>query len=90
MYTRIKYEFNGPIGISRQSFRIKGKDVRIVINKDDFYFELVDVNGDVVVKGGNTKNYAVLLRQAKRTLGKLGCKFDTETRDRDYGVVRKI
>jgi hypothetical protein len=89
MHTRIKYEFNGPIGISRQSFKIKGKDVRIVVNKNDFYFELVDNKGDVIVKGGKTKNYAVLLRQAKRALGKLGHKFDTETRDRDYGVIRK-
>ncbi len=89
MHKRIKYDFNGSIGISRQSFRVDGEDLRIVINKDDFYFEIVDSEGSPLLKGGNTKNYNVLLRQAKRALGKLGYIFGIETRDRDYGVVRK-
>lgn len=89
MSTRIKYNFEGPIGISRQSFNIDGKDVRIVINKDDFNFEIVDNEGQALVEGGNTKNYNVLLRQAKRALTKLGYDFNVETRNRNYGVIRK-
>lgn len=89
MQTRIKYEFTGSIGISRQSFKVNGQDLRIVINKDEFYFEIADVSGNIIAKGGKTKNYAVLLRQAKRALGKLGYEFGVEKRDRDYGVIRK-
>jgi len=89
MNKRIKYVYSGPIGISKQSFRVDGQDLRIVINKDDFYFEIIDNEGVPLIQGGNTKNYAVLLRQAKRALGKLGYEFGVEKRDRDYGVVRK-
>jgi len=89
MHTRIKYNFDGPIGISRQSFKVEGQDLRIVVNRDDFYFEIVDTEGNSVKKGCNTKNYAVLLRQAKRALAKLGYEFGVEKRDRDYGVIRK-
>lgn len=89
MGTRIKYNFEGPIGISRQSFHVNGRDLRIVINKEDFNFEIVDNEGMAVVEGGNTKNYNVLLRQAKRALTKLGYEFNVESRNRDYGVIRK-
>lgn len=89
MYTRIKYEFNGSIGISRQTFKLNGQDLRIVVDKDAFYFEIIDNVGNSLVKGGKTKNYAVLLRQAKRALNKLGYEFDVERRDRDYGIVKK-
>jgi len=89
MRTRIKYNFEGPVGISRQSFRVNGQDLRIVVNRDNYTFEIVDLQGSPVLKGGDTKNYAVLLRQAKRALVNLGCDFAAEKRDRDYGVVRK-
>jgi len=89
MHTRIKYNFEGSIGISRQSFRVNGQDLRIVVNSQDFTFEIVDNSGSVIKTGGNTKNYNVLLRQAKRALTELGYDFAVETRDRDYGVIRK-
>jgi len=87
--TRIKYNYEGPVGISRQSYKVNGKDVRIVIDKEKFSFEIVDNEGAEVASGGNTKNYNVLLRQAKRALIKLGCEFGTEKRNRDYGLVKK-
>ena len=89
MSFRIKYKYEGPIGISRQSFKVNGEDLRIVINKDDFKFEIVDKEGTAKVSGGNTQNYHVLLRQAKRALAKLGFEFNTESRNRDYGLVKK-
>lgn len=89
MGTRIKYNFEGPIGISRQVFRVNGKELRIVINREDFNFEIVDSEGLAVAEGGNTKNYNVLLRQAKRALEKMGYEFNVETRNRNYGVIRK-
>lgn len=89
MSTRIKYNYEGPIGISRQSFKVDGKQLRIVINKDEFKYDIVDSDGNTVDSGGDTKNYNVLLRQAKRALTKLGYDFHVETRNRDYGVVKK-
>lgn len=89
MSTRIKYKYEGPIGISRQIFKVNGQDLRIVINKEDFNFEIVNNEGQAVVEGGNTQNYNVLLRQAKRALEKLGYRFHVEKRNRDYGLVKK-
>jgi len=90
MNTRIKYNYDGHIGISRQTFKVdNGQDVRIVINKEDFKFEIVDDEGRTLIEGGNTSNYNVLLRQAKRALVKLGHEFGVEKRDRDYGLVKK-
>lgn len=89
MSFRIKYKYEGPIGISRQSFKVNGEDLRIVINKDDYKFQIVDKDGLAKVEGGNTQNYNVLLRQAKRALEKLGYQFKSESRNRDYGVIRK-
>lgn len=89
MSFRIKYKYEGSVGISRQTFKVGGEDLRIVINKDDFKFQIVDREGLAKVEGGNTKNYNVLLRQAKRALEKLGYEFKTESRNRDYGLVRK-
>ena len=82
MATRIKYEYDGPIGISKQVFHIKGKECRVVVHKEDFYFEIVDQDNNALIKGGNTTNWIVLLRQAKRALEKLGFEFGTEKRNR--------
>ena len=89
MSVRIKYKYEGPIGISRQSFKVNGEYLRIVINKSEFKFEIVNNEGTSKAEGGNTKNYNVLLRQAKRALEKLGYEFRAETRNRDYGLVKK-
>lgn len=80
MRLRIRYEYEGPIGISRQTFNVKGQDVRVVIHVEEFYFELVNSQGEALVSGGNTKNIAVLKRQAKRALKKLGYEFGDEDR----------
>jgi len=91
MRMRIRYDFEGPIGISRQTYSTaNGNSVRVVVDKDNYKFEIVDHNGQALVSGGSTQNYIVLLRQAKRALVHLGCDFQTEDRDRDYGLVRKV
>lgn len=82
MHTRIKYDYSGPVGISKQVFRHNGLDLRVVINVEEFYFEIVTNDGQPVVKGGNTKNVAVLKRQAKRALVKYGYEFGSETRNK--------
>lgn len=89
MATRIKFDYdtdkmvNATYGTSKQQFPINGKLYRLFVHFKDFYFEVVDNEGNAIAKGGNTKNRAVLLRQAKRELQKLGCEFAKETRDRE-------
>lgn len=92
MHTRVKYVFegNGPIGYSKQYFKITGgKQVQVWIDKQNFTFQVQDQDGNVLEIGGNTKNYAVLLRQAKRAVKNLGYDFGDEERNRDYGLVKK-
>lgn len=90
MHMRIRYDFDGAIGISRQTYgTVSGENVRVVVDKENFKFEIVNPEGKAVVVGGNTKNYIVLLRQAKKALIHLGCSFADEERDRDYGLVKK-
>jgi hypothetical protein len=90
MQMRIRYDFEGPIGVSRTTYgTASGENVRVVIDKDNFKFEIVNHDGKAIVQGGKTKNYIVLLRQAKRALIALGAGFDTEDRNRDYGIIRK-
>lgn len=89
MHTRIKYTFEGPIGISRQTYgTTSGENVRIVVDKQNFTFEIVNPDGKAIVSGGGVSNYAVLLRKAKKALVALGYDFSLEERDRDYGVVK--
>lgn len=84
---RFKYDTkklaDATYGTSRQSFNLNGEDVRLFVHFKDFYYEVIRNDGTAVATGGNTKNRAVLLRQAKNALVKLGCKFDEETRDRN-------
>ena len=82
MRLRIRYDYEGPIGISTQSFNIKGRDCRVVIHTTDFYYEVVDSAGEALAKGGGTSNLAVLKRKAKRELEKLGYEFGDESRKR--------
>lgn len=90
MSKRIRYDFTNNIGISKQIYTIgNGDQVRVVIDKANFKFEIVNNAGEAVQAGGNTKNYIVLLRQAKTALERLGCTFLVEERDRDYGLVSK-
>lgn len=90
MHMRIRYDFKDNIGVSRQTYgTASGESVRIVIDKENFKFEIVNHDGKAVVAGGNTSNYGVLLRQAKRALKYLGYDFSTEERDRDYGVIKR-
>jgi len=90
MHQRIRYDFEGAIGISRQTYgTTSGENVRIVIDRENFTFEIVNHDGKALVQGGNTKNYIVLLRQAKKALIHLGYNFATEERDRNYGIVKK-
>jgi hypothetical protein len=90
MQMRIRYDFDGPIGISRQTYgTVSGEYVRIVIDKENFKFEIVNHDGKAIVSGGDTSNYIVLLRQAKRALMRLGCDFSNEERNRNFGLVNK-
>lgn len=90
MKMRIRYDFEGPIGVSRQTYgTVGGEKVRVVVDKANFKFEIVNPDGKALVQGGKTKNYIVLLRQAKRALELLGCDFATEERNRDFGIIKK-
>ena len=89
MQMRIRYDFDGPIGVSRNTYGTTNGNVRVVVDKTNFKFEIVDSDGKAVVSGGNTKNYIVLLRQAKKALIALGYGFSYEERNRDYGLIRK-
>jgi hypothetical protein len=96
MGMRIRYNFKDDtgmetnLGISRQTYTTaSGEYVRVVVDKENFKFEIVNNDGKAIVSGGDTKNYIVLLRQAKRALEGLGAAFATEERNRDYGIVKK-
>jgi len=90
MNMRIRYDFDGHIGISRNTYGTSTGNVRIVVDKENFKFEIVNSDGKAVVSGGDTTNYIVLLRKAKRALLHLGCTFSTEERDRDFGLRPKV
>ena len=93
MGTRIKFIYDGntknkmkdaKTGVNRQPLFIKNnKEVDLYIDFTDFYFEILEKDGSLITKGGKTKNRAVLLRQAKRALVKLGCTFKKELRHRE-------
>ena len=102
MNTRIRFKYddgskgktrhNSTIAISRQSFNVKGNEVHIFMHLKDFYFEFIDKEGNALFKGGKATNTAVLLRQAKRELVKLGCEFGKEERkksniDQGFGLI---
>lgn len=90
MSMRIRYDFEGHIGISRQTYgTVSGENVRIVVDKANHKFEIINHEAKAIVTGGNTKNYIVLLRQAKKALIHLGVVFSSEERNRDYGIVKK-
>lgn len=90
MQMRIRYDFDGPIGVSRQTYgTATGENVRVVVDKQNYKYEIVNTDGKAIVSGGNTKNYIVLLRQAKKALMSLGYTFADEERNRDYGLVSK-
>lgn len=89
MNTRIKFKYDtkkledATYGFSKQVFRVNGKEVRLFVHFKEFYFEVIDNDEKVIEKGGQTKNRAVLLRQAKRALVNLGVIFGDETRNRE-------
>ena len=93
MQTRIRFKYddgskgktrhNSTIATSRQMFNVDGKEVQIFMHLKEFYFEFIDKDGNIVHKGGNASNTAVLLRQVKRELVKRGCEFGNETRSKE-------
>lgn len=82
MHTRIKYENQGDgLYSSRQLFAVNDKECIVMLDYNNFKFEIIDIKTkECVVLGGKTKNKAVLKRQAKRALKKLGYEFNAETR----------
>ena len=86
---RIKYEYDGLIGISRQIFRINGIETKVYLDTENFKFEIVDIEGELISSGGKTKkgNLEVLKRQAKRALEELGVEFEDEKRKPRKGKV---
>lgn len=92
MSTRIKFLYdNNPkismseatYGVARKNFYDKdNRQLTLFIHFKDFYFEIMDKEANIIKKGGKTMNRAVLLRQAKRELVKLGCDFKQEVRHR--------
>lgn len=85
MQTRIKYNFDetGVLGESRQIFKVNGREVKVYLLMDNLKYQIRDNStGDVLKEGGNTKNRAVLLKQAKKGLSDLGFNFGEEKRNR--------
>lgn len=93
MQSRIRYEYSKElpgVGVSKQRFVIDSKHHIVLIHTNEMYFEVQDLEGTVVFKGGDgITNLHVLKRHVKRALMRLGCVFKTEERDRDYGLVKK-
>jgi hypothetical protein len=97
MVTRIKFRYddgskdrnrhNADIAVSKKTFKVDGKDVYLYLNFKDFTFEFLDLDGNIIHKGGNTKNRAVLLRQAKAELRKRGCRFGKEKRTKKESIT---
>ena len=83
MIKRIKYDYMGLIGLSRQTFKVNGIDIRVYLDTENFKFELVSEDGIAVFKGGNSKrgNLHVLKRQVKKALEDFGVEFETEQRN---------
>jgi hypothetical protein len=93
MQSRIRYEYSDElpgVGVSKQRFVINGKHHLVVLNTEEMYFEIQDLEGNVIHKGGDDiTNLHVLKRHVKRALMRHGCVFKTEERNRDYGLVKK-
>lgn len=91
MRMRLSYNWEGHIGQSRQTFATEsGIFVKVVVDKLNNEFEIVNQRNEVIVHGGGVTNYIVLLRKIKRALVDLGVKtLVKEERDRNYGIVKK-
>lgn len=90
MRMRLSYDWEAHIGQSRQTFGTKsGLVVKVIVDRLNNEFEIVNHRNEVLVSGGGVNNYIVLLRKIRRALADLGVELVTEERDRDYGIVKK-
>lgn len=95
MSSRIRYtETDNPgilesvkIFISSQT----GARYKVFLNLNDFSFRIRNENTktNTIMKQGGITNLNVLKRAAKRSLEKLGVKFDDESRNRTFGLCEK-
>lgn len=83
MSTRIRYVKTSEDGVlnSMRSFETAKGKYKVTLNLNNMSFKIWNVDIEETHEGGNTKNLAVLKRQAKRKLKELGVDFDIETRD---------
>jgi len=87
-YTRIRYIKTSKSGVVRSTrkFHIGVSQYEVVLDFNTMQFILREINTEEKVKGGKTKNIAVLKKQAKRGLEKLGYIFEDENRN----VIRNV
>ncbi len=67
---RIRFEKQGALRVSQQMFSNGEKIVRLVLNPEEMFYQIIDAaSGHVYVSGGdNISNYEVLQRNGKKAL----------------------
>jgi len=88
--TRIRYNrSNEGLLVSGRALYAGNDDyVLVKLDTENFRFEIVNaVEGTIISEGGNTKNLAVLKKQAKRALKAIGVEFDEETRNKNHKLT---
>lgn len=95
MSSRIRYIETDEPGILESvkvfTSSITGARYKVFINLNNFSFRIRNENSktNTVIKEGGITNLNVLKRAAKRSLEKLGVKFEDESRNRTFGLCEK-
>lgn len=81
---RIRFENQGELKVSQQLFSNGQKLVRLVLNPEKKYFQIIDAaTGHIYITGGeHINNYEVLQRNAKKALAEfLDIEFTKERKN---------
>jgi len=94
MSKRIRYkEFNKGEYRSIDIFKSKrtGAEYRVYLDLNTLTFKILNINKQLFINSGgeNINNLNVLKRVAKQYLQKLGVEFESELRDRSFGLCKK-
>lgn len=69
---------------------VNGALYKVRLDLNEFTYEIKNLRSEMIFRGGeNITNLNVLKRAAKRRLEDLGVVFETEQRDRTFGLCRK-
>ena len=88
---RIRYEDTDKEGIvkSKRKFTSESSGIvfQVFLNLNDYTYEIKSMGNDNYIKGGmKINNLNVLKRKVKEHLVKLGVVFDSESRNRTFGL----